>query len=702
MANKRRDQKNESQNRINAQKRDIGDLPPAPEGELAELRRRCDESLRFFLEYCFPAAFFLGWSDDHLRLIAEIERIGIRGGLKAIAHPRSGGKTAILVRALLWLILTRHRRFAVIIASTAKKAKELLTGIKTILLHNQCLHELYPQELHAILSLGGEGKKGPAQTSNGTLTGVVWNTEQIGFGVVDGCPLKGAGISAIGLTSGNIRGQQLVLPDGTILRPDVVLPDDPQTKKSAKSPSQNQERYELIMGDVLGMAGPSKAIAALCACTVIYDDDLSSRLLDREQSPEWQGDTCAMVYEWPANEEIWEEYREIRHAELRIGGDGSAANQFVRDNYEEMHTGSRVGWEARKGSLDEDDDTGTECVSALQYAYNLRFQDEATFFSEYQNAPLTSVIEKRFDLKADDLAARIGGDKRNVVPAECEKITAFADCQGNVLFYIVVAWTSTGRGHVIDYGTYPDQKKSYFAKRQIRYTLQKAADSDILNEAIYAGLEVLTDQLLTRTYKRGDGAAMRIDRMGIDVRWGHSTRVIRRFCRESQHIGKLHPMMGQYIGSDNRPWNFWTHKKGMRLGVHCRMQPPPQSQPGAREILVDTNWWKSWAAERLSTVKGSDRAILLFKASPTIHRMIAEHWTAEDAIDQEGRNGNVVTEWKQSHSGIENDLWDCLIGASVLAHIEGIAVEDGVQKSPAAKATTRPKKRRRKVSPLAC
>lgn len=699
MDEKRREQKNESQNRINAAGRDIGDLPPGPEGELAEIRRKCDESLRFFLEYVFPTAFFLGWSDDHLRLIREIERIGIAGGLKAIAHPRGGGKTTILIRAVLWLILTRHRRFAVIVAATAGKAKELLKDIKTIVMHNKQLHQLYPQELHAVLKLKGEGKKGPQQTSNGVLTGVEWTTEKINFGSIEGSLMIGSGISTVGLT-GNIRGQQLTLPNGEVLRPDVVVPDDPQTKKSAKSPSQCQERYEILTGDVLGMAGPAKTIAAFCACTVIYEGDLSDRLLDRDQSPEWQGDKCKLVYKWPDNEDRWEEYREIRHAELRIGGDGSKANQFVHDHFDELHAGSRVGWEARTGGLEDDDDA--ECVSALQYAYNLRFQDESIFFSEYQNEPLSSVVEKRFDLKADAIASRIGGDPRHVVPAECEKLTIFVDVQQNVLFYVVCAWTQTGRGFVIDYGTYPDQKKSYFTKRQIRYTLQRAAESDVFNEALYAGLETLSDQLLTRVYRRNDGAEMRIDRMGIDARWGHSTRVIRRFCRESQYAGKIHPQMGQFIGKDNRPWNFWTHQKGMRLGVHCRMQPPPKNQPGAREILVDTNWWKSWVAERLSTGKGSDRAILLFKASPTRHRMFAEHCTAEDAVEDEGRSGNVITEWKQKHSGIENDFWDCLVGASVLAHIEGIPVEDGVRKTKPPKTNSRSRRKRRKISPLAC
>ena len=46
--------------------REIGELPPVRD---PELRANCESDLRLFLETCFPAAFRLGWCDDHLVLI---------------------------------------------------------------------------------------------------------------------------------------------------------------------------------------------------------------------------------------------------------------------------------------------------------------------------------------------------------------------------------------------------------------------------------------------------------------------------------------------------------------------------------------------------------------------------------------------------------------------------------------------------------
>ena len=162
-----REQKNASQNRINAAKREIGPPPEIPTGELLLVREECEGSLLRFLEICFPAAFPLAWSDDHLRLIASIERTVLLGELKALAMPRGSGKTTLIIRAAIWAILTGNRRFVCIVAATETAAKKLLKGIKTELLHNPKLAELYAREIHCVLGLGGEPKRAAQQTCKG-------------------------------------------------------------------------------------------------------------------------------------------------------------------------------------------------------------------------------------------------------------------------------------------------------------------------------------------------------------------------------------------------------------------------------------------------------------------------------------------------------------------------------------------------------
>ena len=281
----RQEQKNESQNRIRAEKRKLSSLLAKCD---TDERRACDASLQTFLETCFPNAFRLEWSEDHIRLIKDIESATVHGLLKALAMPRGSGKTTILIRAALWAILTKHRRFLCIVAATEAKARRLLRSIKTEILHNEKLHELYAAELQAVLALGNEAKNASQQNVNGQLTGTEWTVDSISFGLIEGSELTGAAISVCGIT-GNIRGQELTLSSGEVVRPDMALIDDPQTKKSAKSQGQCNERHGTMMGDVLGLSGPGVKISGFATCTVIYQNDLADRLLDSSLSGDWNG-----------------------------------------------------------------------------------------------------------------------------------------------------------------------------------------------------------------------------------------------------------------------------------------------------------------------------------------------------------------------------------------------------------------------------
>lgn len=648
--------------------RDIGTLVPKCD---TDERKECDSSLRRFLEVCFPNAFKLEWSDDHLRLIAAIERAAIFGTLLALAMPRGSGKTTILIRAALWAILTKHRRFLCIVASTEAKARRLLRSIKTEILHNKKLHDLYGAELQAVLALGNESRSAAQQHYRGALTGVEWTVDMIGFGYVEKSQLNGAGISVCGIT-GNIRGQELTLPNGEVLRPDITLIDDPQTKKSAKSQSQCEERHETMMGDVLGMAGPQADISAICACTVIYQDDLADRLLDNKRSQQWNGEKCKMVYKWPKDEAIWEQYREM----YLTGASWEVRNQFVKDNYDRMHDGHHLGWPARRGQ---------NAISGLQYAYELRFRDEASFFAEYQNEPLSNANELPFELDPDAISRRTNQVKRLVVPSGCEKITAQIDVQKHVLFYVVTAWTMGGRGHVIDYGTWPDQKRLRFTKRELRKTLADETNANSLAESIYSGLERLVEMLMTRQHDREGGGTLTIDRIGVDAKWGQSTGTVRRFSRECKYPGRVVPTMGQYVGAKSWQWQSTSNDKKTSPGLHCRMQPS-KADTRVREMLIDANWWKSVVAERLSVGKGSEKAILLFEAKPHQHRMFADHCCEEVPSEEETKTGKKLIEWKQPPAA-ENDYWDCLVGTCVWASWEGVSM-DSTEQEPQRKRNT--------------
>ena len=66
-----------------------------------------------------------------------------------------------------------------------------------------------------------------------------------------------------------------------------------------------------------------------------------------------------------------------------------------------------------------------------------------------------------------------------------------------------------------------------------------------------------------------------------------------------------------------------------------------------------------------------DRGCLsLFGDKPDLHRLFAEHITAEYRVKTEGR-GRTVDEWKLRPEAAENHWLDCLVGCAVAASIQG-------------------------------
>ena len=225
---------------------------------------------------------------------------------------------------------------------------------------------------------------------------------------------------------------------------------------------------------------------------------------------------------------------------------------------------------------------------------------------------------------------------------------------------------------MIDYGTEPDQKLSYFTLRDVRRTLAKAAPRAGQEGAIYAGLERLVDAKLGREWRRDDGAMVRIDRCLIDANWGASTDVVYQFCRQSTHAGVVLPSHGRYVGASSIPFSEYKRKRGDRVGHNWRI-PNVAGKRAVRHVVYDTNFWKSFIQARLAVPIGDPGCLSLFGHKAESHRLLAEHLTAEYRVKTEGR-GRTVDEWKIRQPGLDNHWLDCLVGAAVAASIQGASL----------------------------
>jgi hypothetical protein len=494
---------------LSVQTREIGKIPAVVDSVRREAART---SLRTFCESYLKTTFPLEWCADHLKVIERIERAVLHGGLFALAMPRGSGKTSLVIAGMLWAMLYGHRRYGVMIGATEAAAEQLLANLKSALARNDMLAADFPEACFPIRQLENDARRANGQLCEGKKTAISWTNKRLVLPTIEGSKCSGSVVSVAGLT-GRIRGMNHPMPNGEILRPDFVIPDDPQSTESAWSDSQCQHREALLAGDVLNLCGPGQKIAAVMPCTVIRSGDLADRLLDRKTHPEWQGDRTKMVYEWPSDAKLWEQYCGIRSESLQRDGDGHEATDFYRQHREQMDAGSVVAWPARFNA-DE--------ISALQHAVNLRMRDEAAFASEYQNEPKVATQDQAA-LRPEEITAKCNGLARGICPLETVAITAFADVHDSLIYFAVVAWHQDGTGAIVDYGTYPEQPRRYFQMREATNTLQKLSPAAGKEGAILAGLNAVINDLFGKTFKRTDGAEIHISRMLVDLGYVPST-----------------------------------------------------------------------------------------------------------------------------------------------------------------------------------
>jgi hypothetical protein len=584
--------------------RDIGELPAVVNHER---KARAASEFRFFCESYFPYTFHLAWSPDHLKVIAKIEQAVLHGGLFAMAMPRGSGKTSICECACIWAVLYGHRDFICLIGSDEGHAMDMLESIKTELDGNELLLEDFPEVCFPIQCLDGIANRCSGQLFKGERTHIGWTAREVVLPTLPGSNASGAIIKVAGIT-GRIRGMKYKRHDGHSVRPSLVVLDDPQTDESARSISQCATRESILAGAVLGLAGPGKKIAGVMPCTVIRPEDMADRILDRDKHPQWQGERTKMVYSFPTDEKLWQQYAEIRAESFRAEHGLADATKFYQENREAMDAGAVIAWPERF-NYDE--------LSAVQHAMNLKLQNEAAFFAEYQNEPLPEEAPDDDLMSADQVAAKINRIERQKVPIGCNHLTMFIDVHANLLYYVVAAWEDDFTGFVIDYGAWPDQKRPFFTLRDAQPTLAHVAPKAGLEGSIYAGLESLANRELGREWHRDDGAAMRIERCLIDANWGSSTDVVYQFCRQSVHSAALLPSHGRFSGASSIPFSEYKKKLGDRVGLNWRI-PNIHGKRAIRHAIFDTNYWKSFCHARLRVSMGDRGCLSLFGDNPVI------------------------------------------------------------------------------------
>lgn len=674
----RKERERKRQAELSQRGRDIGPIP-----EIIDIARResCRFDLKRFCQTYNPVAFKLGWSDDHLTVLRKIEQAVLHGGMFAFAMPRGFGKSTICRMACLWAVSYCHTRYAFVIGANADKAIDNLDGVRKFMLMPLYAAD-FPEIAIAFHALGGVANRASGQLCMGKNTGIRAEKEKLILPTVpppenwpsdwplsiDGMvPTSSSIISVSGLTGEGIRGSLHTTDAGEMVRPGVVLLDDPQTDESARNPNQNDKRENLINGAVLGMEGEDEPLSVIMPCTVIQPDDMVDRILDRKRNPLWRGERSGILRSMPTNIEKWEEYAEVYYrCNDKDPRDFTEANEWYTKHRKKLDEGAEASWPQKKRG----------CVSAIQFAMNKYFtHKDRAFFAEYMNQPLADQADGITILEPLDVMQRVNGYARRMIPDDCAFLVGMIDVHDDLLYWSVAAFEQDFTGFCVDYDTWPKQSVPYFLKRQARSTLTKKYRGISVEDAVGRGIADLLDQLFQTDWKKLDGTEVPLSTLLVDQGYEKTRKNVESAVRRSDYTDRVIMSTGVGITANKTPLHMGydspKKRRSKRILRHGGLQEwSIRKEDGIRRLSFDTNHWKTFLHTRMLQGVGSPTAFSLWGKNPTTHQNLAEHLTAESPTPKDAIGGRKMIEWSPK-PGRDNHWLDTVVGGMVASSIEG-------------------------------
>ena len=629
-----------------ARRNEVGEIPPPVD---PARKAACLDDLELFgWEYLPDFLDHRASADIKAGLLADAQACIKEGGMIAELFGRGGGKTTWIERiGAIFAIVSGLKRYPVIIGASAKAAVKNLKAIKRAFLRSEKLREDFPALCIPIRKLEGIAQRCAAQTYNGTPTGIEWGGDRIVLPTLldaAGNPLDagcGAIISAIGI-GGAIRGE-----NDNGLRPDMLLIDDPQTRKIAASPKLVQGVIDYIHSDALGLAGHNTTISAFMTITPQRFGDVATEISSSEKFREWAKKVQPFIKRLPPNwDQLCELFCEQYAADM-------AAKEFDRPRSTAWYRENAALFSEMQTIDDQQFDAKRE-IDVNHHMLNLRARmGRAAFDAEIMMHVVDSASEIQID--ADRVSSALSGAPRGICPPGTDTVLGFCDINiraGAGLSWALVAFGPQRTAAVIDYGRYPADGSPLVPPNASDRTRARR---------VAAGIRDVVQLLANRRIRDSRNRAVNIRALAFDRGW--LPDVIHRTLYT---IRKRLPVGFPLVSMRGFPWNkFGTRKTDMlRRGDHIFAT---RSRFGEYLAFMAPYWREVMQSGFLETplMPGS---LSLFGRDAAEHYRFAQEVCAERLVRKYQAYGGreTTTAWDWMTTGPEH-FCDALTGCFALA-----------------------------------
>jgi len=342
-------------------------LEPTIELRKYILSRNMELFGKFFFQHMLtkPNNDFHKWAYAKTREILD-EPAWSKGSKLSVAAPRGYAKSTLLSFVLpLWVVCYERRDFILLISETQRQAEDFLDDIKNELQSNELLAEYFPH-------VCGKGE-------------VRWRQDDVVL-------RSGSRIYAIGC-GGKARGRK-----HRGKRPDLILLDDVESRESVESETTRDKLWHQWFNKEVAKAGHTDGSTDFIVIgTILHEDSLLSKLLDRDLSPEWERVRFKAVISFADRMDLWDMWREIFMTHEDENKAVEAAYEFYKANEEDMLQGVKVLWPEGESYYD----LMVMCLTP---------DGMSAFQSEKQNEPIdvTRMIVTKDELQTFTLESKPG------------------------------------------------------------------------------------------------------------------------------------------------------------------------------------------------------------------------------------------------------------------------------------------------------